>query len=214
MTVLIDRDPAHDAAQDELAKPIYPKLSVTDRFWNWVIEKLNGLISDSIGVPGGWFTITILVILVLCAIALAIRVALRTMRTNRSAELGLFGATELSAAQHRATAEQCAANGDWSAAIRHRLRAIARHLEETGALAAVPGRTATELARDAAQLAPDLAGEFSSSATIFNDVTYGERPGTEVNYRIITDLDHHLMTRQPGRPSGVPVDHGQWTPVS
>lgn len=215
MTVLIDRDPAHDAAENELAKPIYPKPSITERFWNWIIERLDSLISDSMGVPGGWFTLTILFILVACVIALAIRIALRTMRTNRGAEQGLFGASELSATQHRSTAEQFAATGDWTSAIRHRLRAIARHLEETGALPAVPGRTATELARDASQLAPDLAGEFSTSATIFNDVTYGEQPGTEMGYRIITDLDHRLMSRQPGQQqTGLAADRADWTPVS
>ena len=44
------------------------------------------------------------------------------MRTNRGGEYALFGAHELSAAEHRATAEQFAAEGNWAAAIRHRLQ--------------------------------------------------------------------------------------------
>ena len=33
------------------------------------------------------------------------------------------------------------------------------------------------------------------AANAFNDVTYGERPGTEPAYRMIADLDDHLRSR-------------------
>jgi hypothetical protein len=33
------------------------------------------------------------------------------------------------------------------------------------------------------------------AADAFNDVTYGERPGTEAEYRLVADLDDHLGTR-------------------
>ena len=56
----------------------------------------------------------------------------------------------------------------------------------------VPGRTATELARDAGRAVPNLAAELVRAADAFNDVTYGERPGTESAYRMIADLDDHL----------------------
>ena len=119
------------------------------------------------------------------------------MRTNRGGDYTLFGSHELSAAEHRATAEQYAAEGNWAAAIRHRLRAVARQLEESSVLTPVPGRTATELARDAGQAVPDLAAELFRAADAFNDVTYGERPGTEPAYRMIADLDDHLRFHGP-----------------
>ena len=56
----------------------------------------------------------------------------------------------------------------------------------------LPGRTATELAHDAGGLLPGFAGDFARAATTFNDVTYGERPGTEPGYRMIADLDERL----------------------
>ena len=68
-------------------------------------------------------------------------------------------------------------------------------------LNAVPGRTATELAKDAGAALPDLAGELLQAADAFNDVTYGERPGTEPAYRMIADLDRH---------SAVPRSHDVW----
>ena len=87
--------------------------------------------------------------------------------------------------------------GNWAAAIRHRLRAVARELEETGVLNPAPGRTANELAADAGEALPHLAGELIQAATAFNDVTYGERPGTQAAYQMIADLDDHLRSRSP-----------------
>jgi hypothetical protein len=191
-TVDIDRDAANEAAQRELGKPIYPKPSLTERLIDWLDELLYRLASEGASVPGGWFTITVLLILLAIAVVVAVRIARRTMRTNRGRGHALFGDHELSAAEHRASAEQLAAAGNWAAAIRHRLRAVARQLEETAVLDPVPGRTATELARDAANAFPRLSAELSAAATAFNDVTYGERPGTEAAYRMVAELDDHL----------------------
>ena len=210
-TIDIDRDAAHEAAQHELGKPIYPKASLTERLMDWIDELLYKLADASSSVPGGWLTLSVLLILLAIAIVVAVRIARRTMRTNRGGEYALFGDHELSAAEHRATAEQYAAASNWSAAIRHRLRAVARQLEENSVLDPVPGRTATELARDAGRAIPNLAAELNRAAEAFNDVTYGERPGTESAYRMIADLDDHLRSRtsaadataaEPAAPDG------------
>jgi Domain of unknown function (DUF4129) len=205
-TVDIDRDAAHDAAQNELAKPIYPKASLIDRVYDWITELLDKLVENASSVPGGWFTLTVLLILAVIAVVVAVRIARRTMRTNRGGGYGLFGEHELSAAEHRATAEQFAAECNWAAAIRHRLRAVARQLEETAVLAPVPGRTATELARDAGRALRNLSAELVRAADTFNDVTYGERPGTESAYRLIADLDDHLRfhTQATATPAATP----------
>jgi hypothetical protein len=194
----IDRDAAHEAAQRELAKPIYPKASLTDRLSEWINEMIFRLMLKGSSLPGGWFTIALLITIGVVLAIIAIRIARRTMRTNRGTDYSLFGAAELSAAEHRATAERYAAQGDWSAAIRHRLRAIARQLEESGILNPVPGRTANELARDAGASLPRLASDLRTAAAAFNDVTYGERPGTETGYRQIADLDEHLRSHSAG----------------
>jgi Domain of unknown function (DUF4129) len=191
-TIDIDRDAAHDAAQHELGKPIYPKASLTERLADWLDDLLYKIMAEGSSVPGGWFTITVLSVLLVIAVVVAMRVAMRTMRTNRGGGPGLFGTRDMSAAQHRAIAQQCAAQGDWSSAIRHRLRAVARHLEETGVLNPVPGRTATELARDAGAAIPGLSAELHCAAVTFNDVTYGGRPGTQAGYLLIAELDDHL----------------------
>jgi hypothetical protein len=79
----------------------------------------------------------------------------------------------------------------------------------------VPGRTATELARDAGAALPGLAAELGSAATAFNDVTYGERPGTESAYRLIAGLDDHLRSRTHATSStgGDSAPAGGWAGV-
>ncbi len=156
-----------------------------------------------------------LLTLLAVAIVVAVRIIRRTMRTNRKGDFQLFGAAELTAAEHRATAERFAAEGDWATAIRHRLRAVARQLEENGVLNPVPGRTANELATDAARSFPDLRAELVDAAASFNEVTYGERPGTEPAYRHIATLDEHLRSRRlaTSHGTGSAHDHDTWTPL-
>ncbi|AKK29755.1 DUF4129 domain-containing protein [Mycobacterium sp. EPa45] len=211
----IDRDAAHDAAQRELAKPIYPKESLTDRLGEWLQELLYRVIAKGSSIPGGWLTIAVLAIVVLVAFIVAVRIARGTMRTSRGGDAGLFGARELSAAEHRATAESYAAQANWSAAIRHRLRAVGRHLEENGLLNPVPGRTANELAGDAGELLPAFGGELRQAATVFNDVTYGEQPGTESDYRLVAHLDEALRRHATlaGSDANTPVVLDTWAPL-
>lgn len=213
-TVDIDRDAAHEAAQRELDKPIYPRASLTDRLSDWLNELVHRIAEGGSAVPGGWFTVAVLLLLVVVAVVVAVRIARRTMRTDRG-DHSLYGGHDLGAAEHRSTAEQHAAAGQWALAIRHRLRAIARQLEESGVLPPGPGRTATELALDAGLAMPQLAGEFREAATSFNDVTYGDRPGTEPAYRAVAALDDHISAA--GAPTGHPADSPRaetgWTQV-
>jgi hypothetical protein len=189
----IDRDAARQAAQRELAKPIYPKESPIQRLHDWLDDLVYRVLHAGASMPGGWFTVSVLLILLAVGVGVAIHVARRTLRTTRG-DHPMFEGSQLSAAQHRATAEEFATEGNWTAAIRHRLRAVARSLEDSGVIGPMPGRTANELARDAGARLPHLASEMSQAATAFNDVTYGGRPGTPAAYRMIADLDEHLRS--------------------
>lgn len=211
----IDRDAAHQAAQHELAKPIYPKASVAQRLHDWADELLYRLIEKASSVPGGWLAVTVLLIVLVVGVVIAYRIARRTMRTGRGGDYQLFDTGQLTAAQHRAEAESHAAQGNWTAAIRHRLRAIAREFEETGLLNPTPGRTANELAWQAGGRLPHLASELFRAATAFNDVTYGEQPGTPAAYQMIVDLDNHLRIQAAAGPAAVsrPDMPDSWAPV-
>ena len=189
----IDSDAAHDAAQRELGKPIYPRPSLTEQLMSWLDEILYKVVTNGSWLPGGWITLALLLTVLAVAVFVAIRIARRTMRTDRASARSLFGAGDLSAEQHRAESERCAARRDWALATRHRLRAVARGLEEAGVLDPVPGRTATELSRDATAARPELSAEFQHAADTFNGVTYGAQPGTEAGYRQIAELDRSLL---------------------
>ena len=82
-------------------------------------------------------------------------------------------------------------------------------------LDAIPGRTATELARDAGKALPNLSGELFEAATAFNDVTYGDRPGTESAYRMIAGLDDHLRfrTQAPTEAAAAQAPTDGWAEV-
>lgn len=192
-TVDIDRDAAREAAERELAKPIYPRPSPKQQFVDFIEDLLRRLILKGAELPGGWFTIGVLLIVLAAAVVTAVHVARRTLRNSHS-NRSLFGATQLGADEHRTTAQRCAATDDWAEAIRHRLRAIARELEQSGVVHPGPGRTATELARDAGEKLPELAGELLRAAATFNDVSYGELPATPDGYRIIADLDDRVRS--------------------
>lgn len=194
--VEIDRDAAREAADRELAKPLYPRPSPKQHLIDAIETLLRKVAIGAAELPGGWFTISLLLIGLVVALMAALRVARRTLRTHRG-EHPLFGPTELSAADHRAAAETAAAAADWAEAIRHRLRAVARELEQTGVLYPAPGRTANELARDAGAAVPSLGAEFTRAAGSFNDVSYGELPGTATDYQAIADLDDRLRFTAP-----------------
>jgi hypothetical protein len=211
----VDRDTAHQAAQRELDKPIYPKGAVSQRIHEWIHELLYRIVEKGSSVPGGWLTITVLVMSLIAAVVVAVRIARRTIRTRAGGDNHLFDAGQLTAAQHREIAERFAAEKDWAAAIRHRLRAVARGLEENGTLEPLPGRTASELAADAAARLPALAADLSRSASAFNDVTYGAAPGTRAAYQLIVDLDGQLHQRSATGQFGASgqLIPDSWAPV-
>jgi Domain of unknown function (DUF4129) len=209
----VDRDTAHHAAQRELDKPIYPKGSMTQRLEDWIHNLLFRLIEKGSSLPGGWFTLSVLFILLVAAIVLTVRIVRRTIRTHDRGDYQLFDTGQLSAEQHRAIADRFAVEGNWTAAIRHRLRAVARGVEETRVLDPAPGRTANELAHDAGARLPQLASEFFRAATEFNDVTYGERPGTPTAYQLIAALDDHLRFRSTADRPGPDRPANPWAVV-
>jgi hypothetical protein len=196
----IDRETAHEAAARELAKPIYPKTSLGDRIASWLNDLLNRIVDSGSALPGGWLTIVVLGLVVLGVLIAAGRIARRAMGGRGSDRL--YGDRLRSATEYRARAHQAAHQGDWALAIRNRVRAISRQLEQDGVLNPVAGRTAHELAIEAGAVIPDFADELRTAATAFNDVTYGELPGTETSYRLVSNLDDRLRAHDPaaGRP--------------
>ncbi|WP_395104525.1 DUF4129 domain-containing protein [Actinomadura sp. SCN-SB] len=210
----IGRDEARELARRELEKPIYHRdePSWLERLLERVVDWLNELfgrrlVPDGQGAGGGWLSLLIILLLVAVAIAL-IAWLMRGRLNTRSRQEALLDEEPTTAKDHRAAAEEFAAAGDWPNAIRERLRALARDLEERAVLAPRPGRTADELAAEAGEALPALAGDLREGVRIFDDVWYGDRPGSADAYARVRDLDDKVRAARP-RPLGDGAEDGE-----
>jgi hypothetical protein len=199
----IGRDEARELARRELEKQIYQrdKPSMLERWWDDFTEWLQHLFNrapnpEAQGSGGGWTSVVIIVVVALVAIGL-VAWLMRGRRNLRSRKDPLLEEEPSTALDHREAAERHAAAGRWAEAIRERLRAIARDLEERAVLAARPGRTADELAAEAGAAVPELAAELAAGVRIFDDVWYGDRPGTPEGYARMAELDERLRAMKP-----------------
>lgn len=199
----IGRDEARELARRELEKQIYQRdrPSMLERWWDEFAEWLQNLFNQapnpgSQGSGGGWTSIAIIVVVALVAVGLVVWL-MWGRRNLRSRTDPLLDEAPSTALDHREAAERRAAAGQWAEAIRERLRAIARDLEERAVLAARPGRTADELAAEAGEAVPELADELAAGVRIFDDVWYGDRPGTAEGYARMKDLDERLRAMKP-----------------
>lgn len=194
----VGRDQARQMAERELEKPVYhrDRPSFVDEALDKVKEWLDKILPDAPkpgpGSGGGSFTLVIL--LLLAAVLIAAVWWWMRGRGNVRSKKALLEDAPSRAVDHRAAAEAFAAEGRWAEAIRERLRAVARDLEERAILDPRPGRTARELAAEAAAVLPVDLGE---GVRVFDDVWYGDRPGTPEGYRLLTGLDQAVQAARP-----------------
>jgi hypothetical protein len=189
----IGRDPAQRLARRELSKaiyhdhsPLHAVLSAIARFLDRIFRGANTAI------PGGWWTLVALAALVVIVIAtILVRIG-PVGRTARSGPLLGTGTTPLTARQHRELSESAAARADYAQAIIERVRAIATGLEERGVLRPDAGRTADEMAAQAATRFPDHAPALAGAARDFDRVCYGEGTGSQAEYERVRSLDETL----------------------
>ncbi|MFF4619699.1 DUF4129 domain-containing protein [Nonomuraea jabiensis] len=210
----IDREEAARRAAEELLKPAYEKESLLDLIYRRVIQFLGDLVDTAAGggTAGGVIASVIIVLIILALIVLISWQLRRAGRKNAPAVGGLFGERVMTAAEHRAASAGLAAEQRWSEAIRERLRAIARDLEERALVDGMPGRTADELTSEAALSLPGFATRLAAAARSFDDVTYGGVPGTREAYEEMADLDEQLRRARPV-PVGAGAAATAWTPV-
>lgn len=193
----IDREPAADEARRELSKPIYHDggESLFERAMGRVLEWIGDLFADVAGrAPGGNAGLAILIgVIVLVIVVVIWRAGL--LRRTAAERAAVFGDGPVrSAAEYRAEAEAAAGRGDFAIAIRQRFRACVAELTERTVLDDRAGRTAYEVAADAAAAVPALGEPMQAAARVFAEVAYGDRPGTPQRYDVVVTADQAART--------------------
>jgi uncharacterized protein DUF4129 len=198
--VVVDRDPAREAAERELSRQIYTQHEpgMARRVWDWMWDHVFGTLeSAAFATPGGWLGLLIIAAIA-AGLIIALRMRLGTLRNAAGPGRGaLFSDRPRSAAEHRAAAAEHARAARWDQAVQERLRAIVRSLEERALLEPRPGRTADEAAAEAGSPMPALAPRLHAAATTFDAVTYGGRPATQTDYAELHELDERLLRSKP-----------------
>jgi hypothetical protein len=206
----IHRVPAQRLAHRELARSIY-----RPSFWQRITHDINRWLNDLLGSVGparsGWWTLIVLLCVAVLVIAGVIIWIGPARRSRRQRVSPILSGRPLSAADHRRAADRLAEAGDYAGAIIERFRAIAVELESRGVLPPRPGRTASELAAEAARPVPDSAAGLRAAALLFDDVRYGDRPGTLAGYEQVRDLD---LTLHAARTPAVSAAGPAATPAS
>ena len=118
----------------------------------------------------------------------------RTGRVARGAprESTLFLGGARTAAEHRRAADEHAAAQRWDEAVRERLRAVVRAMEERGLLDPRPGRTALEAAADGGAQLPSCAASLRLGAELFDEVWYGGRRAGAGDHAALLSLDRQV----------------------
>jgi hypothetical protein len=201
--IAIGRDEAQRLARLELARPEYQHddESIVSKAIRWILDRVSELMDRvSSASPMAWLGgLAVVVIVVLIVVA----VRRRTGPMGRAHGDALaFDVGDRSAAEQRAEAERFAAAGAWAEAVRARLRAVVRELEERGLVDVRPGRTADEIARDAGSALPSVAAALLEGARYFDDVWYGGRPADADGYRRMVALDDAVASARPGTRAG------------
>lgn len=193
----ITRDGARDAARHELSKLIYAKErpSLTTRILRAIGRQFQHLMNHLLSVTPGRGLGVVVLLVVLGIAAVVLRRYLGPVPTAAlSTAADLTDATR-TAGQLRRDADELAAAGRYAEAVRDRLRALVRTLEDQGVLDYRPGRTADEVAREAAPAVGARADQLRACTRDFDEIWYGGRAAGPADYERVRDLDAALSRR-------------------
>lgn len=197
--VELGREAAQLAAREELAKQVYRDAGpgLTERALRWIYDKVTDLLDGVAGVsPGGRLGAVVLLLVVVAAVV-AVRLRVGPLGRRRAVDRPLFTGGERTADEHRAAADRHVAAGEWAEAVRERLRAVVRDLEERAVLEPRVGRTADEAAREGGAALPGCASGLADGARVFDEVWYGGRPATPDHDAQLRELDRLVRAARP-----------------
>lgn len=196
MPAPLTRGGAAHAAHDELSKHVYQQArpsieqQVISAVERWLVNAYHRIIQAT---PGGAVGLLVIIAAVAGAVLVFSRRGVSARR--RGGQTGLELPADTSSDQLRAQADALASRGEWAEAVRARLRAVVRLLEERGVIDPRPGRTASEVAAEAGDARPDLRDQLRKSAQTFGEIWYGRRPATAADDAVLRELDAALRAR-------------------
>jgi hypothetical protein len=195
-----DRGEGQRWAREELAHSEYARARPTlfQRAVNWLLDHIDSLAANT-GLGAGQLialVVTVAVVVVVALVLLRRTVRLRVAADERAGADVLAGST-LTGAEHRARAAAALAAGQYDVAVRESMRAVARRLDERALLDPRPGRTADEIAVEAARLLPELAAELREGARVFDDVAYGSVRADAARAERMRRLDERVEAAKP-----------------
>lgn len=191
---------AQGDARHELAKRPYQQAKPP--WWlrplQWVFREIAKLWLSVANHTGGSAALSVIIVGALVILALiAWRVGPLARGGRSRFALGLE--PESTATDHRAAAERFAAQQQWAEAVRERLRAISRDLEERVLVNRRPGRTAYELAAEGGRALPANAAMLREAADRFAAIWYGSASAGAEDYRRLKEIDLAVQAARPAR---------------
>lgn len=167
------------------------------QFQEWVRDLL--LTSGGVPAPAAIGVIVVVVVIAVVVIVLVTGPARLASPTGTGGTGAVFGDERVDAQTHRRRAEEFAAAQQWDVAIREATRALIRALAERMLVDSRPGLTADEAAREASDRLPELGARLVATATLFDEVMFGGRPGTQAGYAAVRALDDDAARATPTR---------------
>ncbi len=192
------RDPARELVETELRRREYDvaRPSLLARAFGRVLREIGDLLDRAASAaPGGLLGVLALIAL-LALLVVVVLVRLGPLARTASGPALFDTAPPVSADKHRRRAESAAADGRYADAVRERLRALVRELEQRGALDTRPGRTAGEIAHDAGGALPEAGPDLQQAARLFDEVWYGGRPADPGTYRALVEIDERVSRQR------------------
>ena len=193
------REVAREWARRELSDPAYARARPgwVTRLARWLLARLQDLqVPDGLA-PGRILGLVLLLVLLAGVVAMVLTRTGPLRRAGRTNRVGAVLDEHRTAAEHRCLADEAAAAGRWTTAVRERFRAVARSLEERTVLDERAGRTALETATEAGGAMPAVSVDLRSAARLFDDVVYGGRPATAAHDRQLRQLDDRVAAARP-----------------
>lgn len=191
-------DPTPDRARSllraELVRPEYNDRDLVQRLLDWLQRLLNSAFHTVSGAPPlPSFGALLVFLMLLVLLGLLVSRAKRST-TAAAPDRPVLTVERLTAAQLRERAESALAEGRPEDALVEGFRALTTRQIERGRLDDLPGATAHEVAQSLGATFPHQRPRVDDSATLFDQVLYGDHPATQAQASRVLALDDELAS--------------------